>query len=94
MQIENVPYEKLLGDFTGIIKEAVRSEISAVMQTGEPKKRLMSRVEVAEEFGISLPTVHAWDAAGILRRHKVGRRTYFLRDQVMAAVKETKAELK
>lgn len=48
----------------------------------------LTRQEVADLFKISLPTVHAWMNAGILKPYKIANKTRFLRSEVLAAAKD------
>lgn len=54
----------------------------------QPDDIWMTRQEVAKMFGISLPTVHAWMTAGIIKPYKLGTKTRFKRAEVMAAPKQ------
>lgn len=48
----------------------------------------ITRQEVADMFKITLPTVHAWMKAGILKPYKIANKTRFLRGEVLAAAKD------
>jgi hypothetical protein len=52
---------------------------------GEPQKVEVSprltRKEVAKLFDVSLNCVNDWSKKGILKRYKVGQRTYFKRSE-------------
>ncbi|MCH5690110.1 helix-turn-helix domain-containing protein [Niabella sp. W65] len=64
--------------------------INKALETRSTPKELdkfLSPIEVAEMFDVSLPTIHAWSNAGILRRLKIGTRTYYKQSEVMKAVK-------
>ena len=52
----------------------------------------LTRQEVADLYKISLPTVHAWIHAGILKPYKVANKTRFIQSEVIAAAKSIKKE--
>lgn len=55
-------------------------------QTPEPESSTyITRQDVAAMFKITLPTVHAWINAGILKAYKIGNKTRFLLSEVKAA---------
>lgn len=45
----------------------------------------ITRQQVAEMFGITLPTVHKWINEGILTPYKIGHKTRFILKEVKAA---------
>lgn len=66
-----------------ILKE-VKKEFKDLKQSYQPKEPedFLTRLEVAKLLKISLVTVHQWSNTGILKRYKVGRRTYFSRKEI------------
>lgn len=60
----------------------------AVMKIVPKEKKYYSRQQIAEKFGVSLPTVHGWINSGKLVALKMGGRTLFDADEVDEAVKE------
>ncbi len=60
-----------------------------VQGTNEPDE-FITRQDVADMFKITLPTVHAWMNAGILKPYKIANKTRFIRGEVIAAVTSVK----
>ncbi len=88
-QIENVSYRQLLTDIDVLVKKAINEKVP------EPKApdEFITRQDVADTFGVTLPTVHAWDNAGILQSYKIGTRTFYKKSEVLAAATKTKKSL-
>lgn len=55
---------------------------------------LMKRIEVADLFNVSLPTIHSWMKNGIIPFHRIGGRTYFKKHEVIHAIKHVKVRRK
>ena len=55
-----------------------------------PNKPLTIR-DTAAFFQVSIQTVHNWRKSGIIRSHKIGRRTYFLLEELQATFNKKKA---
>jgi predicted DNA-binding transcriptional regulator AlpA len=84
IQIENLESTVLLGLFNDLNKR-LDQLTPAIADNNEV---FITRHEVAELFKISLPTVHAWMNAGILKPYKIANKTRFLRSEVVAAAKD------
>lgn len=55
--------------------------------------KLITRQNVADIFGISLPTVHSWANTGILIAYKIGNKTRFKKSEVLQACKPIKEKI-
>jgi excisionase family DNA binding protein len=76
------------------LRQAVREEVQQCLSNLPPAgTEIMNSVEVAEALHISLPTVHKWKTGGKLPFHRQGRRVYFLRSEIMAALRQQPASL-
>lgn len=51
---------------------------------------LLTRMEVAEMFSVTLPTIHSWMNSGVLPFHRIGGRTVFKKMEVINAMKQVK----
>lgn len=92
VQIENVNYTDLLQSFQTIVSEKV-SEALSRQPTVKQLPEFLSRQDVADLFGVTLPTVHAWANAGILKPYKIGAKTRFKRNEVLDSPKAMKLDL-
>lgn len=61
--------------------EKLLVEFSKQFQPKEPTVWL-SRKEVSELLGISLPTLHDWGKRGILKPYKIGNRVRFRQEDI------------
>lgn len=68
-----------------MISEAVASSIK---KTQPPKKKYLTRSEVAEMLCVSLPTIHSYINAGTLKAEKIGGRTLFDAEKLNDAITE------
>jgi len=84
-QIEGISAADLLDGIKKIVKQAV-SDYTPQPQP-QPDDIWLTRQEVAKLFAISLPTVHAWMDAGIIKPYKLGTKTRFKKTEIMAAPK-------
>lgn len=73
--------------------------VMALQNGGVKMGRFMKAEEVAVELGISMATVYNYRRDGLLHQEQVGRKRYFVREQVLALkaqlqqVSLTKAEV-
>lgn len=86
LQVENISSNSLLKE----IDEIVTKRLSAIAERKTIETELISRQNVADIFGITLPTVHAWTNAGILQAYKIGNKTRFKKSEVLQACKPIK----
>lgn len=84
VQIEGVSANTLLN----AVEDIVSRNLSAIQKpTPVADPEFMTRVQIAELFGVSLPTVHAWTNAGILTAYKIANKTRYKKVEVLAACK-------
>lgn len=72
-----------------LIQESVKHSLptTTLIPTIEPKqKEILTRIETANLFSISLVCLHDWVKKKILKPYKVGNKTYFKRSEVMEAL--------
>ena len=69
---------------TETILKGVERQINELKKTFTPKEPddFLTRMEVAKLLKISLTTVHEYSNTGILKKYKVGNRTYFSRKEI------------
>lgn len=68
-----------------LIQESVKQSLpTPPIHTIEPKqKEILTRIETANLFSISLVCLHDWVKKNILKPYKVGNKTYFKRSEVL-----------
>lgn len=59
-----------------------------LLQQPEEKEKLLTVEQTAAMLNVSPQTVHNWAGQGLLQRRKLGKRTYFLEAEVMAAAQK------
>lgn len=77
----------------GELRQFIREEVKAathneVKDKEEMFKERMSRREAARFLGIQYATVWHWVKKGILTEHGTGRKKYFLKHELIAAMEE------
>lgn len=89
MQTKTVQIDGLDGAALLAAFHTLANKIDALAASTSPPDPdgYVTRQDVAELFKISLPTVHAWINAGILKPYKIGNKTRFLLSEVKAAAK-------
>lgn len=85
IQIEQIEYSVLVSDIKKIVLNALQDKQSETHTTD-----FITRKQVCELFNISLPTVHNWIKAGILKPYKIGNQTRFKYTDVLNAPKVPK----
>lgn len=88
LQIEGITQNALLN----AVEEILHKEFDNLQKQQPAPVEFLTRQQVADMFGITLPTVHAWINAGILTAYKIGNKTRFKKLEVLAACKPLKSE--
>jgi hypothetical protein len=55
-------------------------------------EELLTIKEVALRLKISIPTIHKYSDLGILSRHKLGNRVYYLWSEILVAAKKIESK--
>ena len=68
-----------------LIQESVKQSFptTPLSSTESKQKEILTRIETANLFSISLVCLHDWVKKRILKPYKVGNKTYFKRSEVM-----------
>jgi len=83
-----VDLSKIKEELRDLIRESVREELQAHQPPSDhDPEELLTIEQVVKMLHISKPTLHAWKKQGILPFERMGRRVYFKRGAVMAAMK-------
>lgn len=85
VQLESVDYSKLIEDVKNIIDIAINN-----IKENQKTPDYLTREQVAKYFNISLPTVHNWMKAGILKPYKIGNQTRFKQHEIINTPKQIK----
>lgn len=83
LQVESINSNMLLAAVSDLLDRKLAG--FQPPSTNPKDQDFITRVEVAEMFKISLPTVHAWTNAGILKAYKLANKTRYKRGEVQAA---------
>jgi hypothetical protein len=83
LQVQNIDASSLQALFTRLENQI--SEIKEHYQPKEPAQWL-TRLEVAEMFKITLPTVHAWANKGLIKSYKIANKTRFKQSEIEHAL--------
>lgn len=69
---------------TETILNGVRNQLNELKKEFTPKEPedFLKPIETAQLLKVSLPTIFEWANTGILKRYKVGTRTYFSRKEI------------
>lgn len=82
LQVESITGNDLLNAVSDLLDSKLKK---LHPPTTPPETTYITRQDVANMFKITLPTVHSWINAGILRAYKIGNKTRFLLSEVKAA---------
>ncbi len=84
-------------EFRELLAEQVETAIKAIIiarPAPESLKPFLTRKETSEMLGVSFPTLHLWEKAGILKPDRIGRRVLYSVDEVKKAVLKEKGGLR
>lgn len=82
------------------LRNLLRSEINTALSQqlagihDQKNDELLKRSDVANMFGVSLVTVHAWINSGQLPSHRIGSRVFFKKLEVIEAMRHVKIRKK
>ncbi|MBC8052166.1 MAG: helix-turn-helix domain-containing protein [Sphingobacteriaceae bacterium] len=75
------------------VKGAVKSEIDRILESPKrPDKLYLTRLETAKELNVTLPTLNAWEKAGILVPVRIGTRVRYKQESINESLKANKNE--
>lgn len=68
------------------IGEEIKKQFDVFLKQYVPKssEQYLTRKEVSDLLKINLSTVHLWSKKGVLNRHAIGSRIYYLRSDIEA----------
>jgi excisionase family DNA binding protein len=89
LQVESISSDSLISELS---KEVAKLLDARLLKLQPPinDDAFITRQDVAKMFNITLPTVHAWINAGILKTYKIGKKTQFKLSEVKAAAIPTR----
>ncbi len=70
------------------LEEIIRSAIQTELKKKQ-EKELISSKELIDWLGISLSALNAWKREGKIPFHRMGKRIFFKRSEVLQALKES-----
>ena len=76
-----------INDLKSLISEAVAENVRH-LQPPQAEPELLTRGQVAQILGISLPTLNDWTKRGLLPALKIGSRVRYRKHQVYDSLKE------
>ena len=88
-----VPYAQLLEDVRAIIRHEA-AQPPAAIASPDAVADLLTVPEAADLLDVCPQTIHEWKRRGLLTYHKLGRRTYLKRAEVLAALQSERRTVK
>lgn len=85
-----------LEDMSTIMREIVASELKKAKELNSPtpkddSDKILTREEVCKLLKVSTTTLFNWNNDKILENHKVGRRVYYKKSDVLAVLNPLRA---
>ena len=89
-------YQLSLEDLSTMIRQSVATELQKVSNFISPtpkdeSEKILTREEVCKLLKVSTTTLFNWNNDKILENHKVGRRVYYKKSDVLAVLNPLKA---
>ena len=88
LQVEAITSNALVMEVAKEVSKILDAKLTK-LQPPPNEDPFITRQDVANMFHITLPTVHSWVNAGILKPYKIGNKTRFLLSEVKAAATNT-----
>lgn len=85
--LTGITFEELQDSIKCIVKHEV-DRILTSTPTPEPEPEYLTRHQVANLYGISLPTLHEWTKTGKIKAKRIGSRVRYLKTDVYNALKD------
>jgi len=79
-------YDQFLEDVEARVRRVLQSQNTSAIPFHAPTKEPKSVRQIAEKFDVCVATVWEWARAGKIISHKMGGRTYFFEEEVIAAL--------
>jgi excisionase family DNA binding protein len=73
------------------LKQIVQNEVNKILENlpvQEKEPEYLTRTQVAQILGISLPTLNEWTKNGIILAKRIGTRVRYLRSDVYSSLKD------
>ncbi len=71
-------------ELASLIQESVKQSLPiSPIQNDSNQKEILTRIETAQLFSISLVCLHDWMKKQIVKPYKVGNKTYFKRSEIL-----------
>lgn len=88
-EIQGIEAKDLLTRF-----DTLENRLTQLQETvkPQPKTVLLTRKQVAEMLGISLPTLHAWGKSDILNPFRIGNKIRYKENEVLEALQNINAQ--
>ena len=87
--VQNFSSEEIANMIAKVVKKEIEHYFDQKDESHNDKH--LTREETAEFFKISLTCLDTWSSKGILKRRKVGNRTYFLLSEIKAVLNNSNA---
>jgi len=88
-----VPYAQLLEDVRAIVRHETTQRPAPAAEADDTAD-LLTVPQAAELLDVCPQTIHEWKRRGLLTYHKMGRRTYLKRAEVVAALQRERRTVK
>jgi excisionase family DNA binding protein len=75
-----------------IVQTCVNTALEKHLLSSEASDEILKMHEVCKLLSVSKPTVYSWIDQGRLKSYKIGSRKFFLRTEIMAAIKSNKLD--
>ncbi len=79
-------------EFSTFLQTSIRSAMELVQIKTEQEDEILKMHEVCKLLSVSKPTVYSWIEQGRLKSYKIGSRKFFLRSEIMEAIRSNKLD--
>lgn len=81
--LSTVSLEDWNNQLSNIIRDEIAKQISPlILNTNKEQEEYLTRKEIKERLGVSLPTIHAWTKEGKLKGYRIGRLIRYKKSEI------------
>ena len=80
-----ITYPQLLDDIRALLRYEIAQQPPALQASADPDQ-LLTIVEAASLLDVCRQTIHEWKRRGLLTFHKMGKRSYLKKHEVLASL--------
>ena len=88
MSTDIILHSTSTSELRDLIANVLKEELNIFFEKDKLDNRMLTRKQVCEMLGISLPTLHSWTKEGILKGIRIGNAIRYHAEDIKAAMQD------